>query len=227
MLMVILGAGASYDSARAFPPPEPRWGGSNQNFSAQPPAPDDAEAWRPPLASELFRDSKQRFGDIVQRYPTLHPVLLRLREPLDGRSLEEELQLLKDEANGYPQRKRQLFSIRYYLRDLLFEVTNNWRQRTRFTNYAVLIDQIMQFHKGDESVCLVTFNYDILLDQALVSFNYKPQAIEGHFDAHPVLKLFRPHGSVNWARYVDLPPVRNVRNASRAYFIAGLLPSRC
>jgi hypothetical protein len=86
-------------------------------------------------------------------------------------------------------------------------VTENWLKRTRFTNYAQLIDQIMQFHKGDDPVCLVTFNYDSLLDNALLSFGYNPQNdLERHFDAHPTLKLFRPHGSVNWSRLVDLPP---------------------
>jgi SIR2-like domain len=204
MLMVIFGAGASYDSARAFPPPVPQ--GATQNFGSQPPAQDDGEAWRPPLASELFRDAKQRFGDIVTRYGRLHPILLRLREPQNGRSLEEELQCLQGEAVGNPERLRQLLAVRYYLRDLLSEVTENWLKRTRFTNYAQLIDQIMQFRRGDEPVCLVTFNYDRLLDHALLSFGYKSVPIERFFDAHPVLKLFKPHGSVDWARFVDVPP---------------------
>jgi hypothetical protein len=205
MLMVIFGAGASYDSARAFPPSGPR--AATQSFGTQFPAPDDdGEAWRPPLASELFRDAKQRFGNMVARYQRLHPILLRLREPQGGRSLEQELQSLQDEANGYSERKRQLLSVRYYLRDLLSEVTENWLKRTRFTNYAQLIDQIMQFRTGSEPVCLVTFNYDLLLDRALFSFGYNPKPLEHHFDAHPILKLFKPHGSVDWARFVDAPP---------------------
>jgi hypothetical protein len=98
MLMVIFGAGASYDSSRAFPPTVTR--------------PDEIEAWRPPLASELFRDSMNRFGDIVTRYRRIHPILLRLREPQNGRNLEEELQSLQDEATDYPERKRQLLAVR-------------------------------------------------------------------------------------------------------------------
>jgi hypothetical protein len=202
MLMVIFGAGASYDSARAFPPPAPQ---SSVNPGIQSPAPDEGEAWRPPLASELFRDAKLRFGDIVARYPRRHPILDRLREPQNGRSLEQELQSLQDEGTQSPERKRQLLSARYYLRDLLAEVTDNWRKRTRFTNYAPLIDQIMQPKRGDEPVCLVTFNYDLLLDQALLSFGYNSQPMERHFDAHSILKLFKPHGSVGWARFVDAP----------------------
>jgi len=205
MLMVIFGAGASYDSARAFPPIAPR--AANQNFGTPYPPPDEGEAWRPPLASELFRDTNLRFGHIVERYPRLHPILDRLREPLNGRSVEEELQSLQDEAEAYPEGKRQLLSVRYYLHDLLAEVTDNWLKRTRFTNYAPLVDQIMQFRTGSEPVCLVTFNYDLLLDRALISFGYNPQSLDHrYFDAHPTLKLFKPHGSVDWARFVDAPP---------------------
>src|SRR6266480_5663538 len=155
MLMVIFGAGASYDSARAFPPPGPR-ATIQVGTQSTPSEDDEGAAWRPPLASELFRDAKQRFGEIVARYPRLHPILDRLREPQGGRSLEQELQFLQDEASGYPERKRQLFSVRYYLHDLLSEVTKYWLGRTRFTNYAPLIDKIMRLRTGDDPVCLVT-----------------------------------------------------------------------
>jgi len=85
-------------------------------------------------------------------------------------------------------------------------VTKHWLGRTRFTNYAPLIDKIMQFRTGGDPVCLVTFNYDLLLDRALISFGYNQQPLERHFEAHPILKLFKPHGSVNWARFLDGPP---------------------
>ncbi len=95
----------------------------------------------------------------------------------------------------------------FYLRDLLFEVSNQWRDKTSgVTNYAPLIDEILRVNKSAEPVCLVTFNYDLLLDRALISFGYDPQDPELDFFAHPRLKLFKPHGSVNWARFVDLNP---------------------
>jgi hypothetical protein len=56
---------------------------------------------------------------------------------------------------------------------------------------------------------LVTFNYDTLLERALYTFDFKAKVIEQHFDSHPVLKLFRLHGSVRWCRFVDIPS--NVR----------------
>jgi hypothetical protein len=185
MLMVIFGAGASYDSSPDLPP------------SMRAP-------WRPPLAAGLFLDPNGDFGDIVQRYRKLLPIVSRLRKPSNG-NVEEELESLQDDAHGDPERKRQLFSVRYYLHDLLLNVSTQWLKRTNHvTNYCGLIDQIR--HLDPTGVCLVTFNYDLLLDDALLSFGYaKPQTLENQFDAHRVFKLFKPHGSADWARLVDAP----------------------
>lgn len=97
--------------------------------------------------------------------------------------------------------------MRYYLCELFRELSTEWLKRTnRVTNYAALIDQIWRHTPNDERVALVTFNYDLLLDTALQSLSYNPQNdLERHFDAHPRLKLFKPHGSVNWSRFTDHP----------------------
>src|SRR2546421_9331383 len=60
MLMVVFGAGASYDSAPDFPLPQPQAAQAN---SGTPPAPPNArEFWRPPLTPRLFLDSNGEFG---------------------------------------------------------------------------------------------------------------------------------------------------------------------
>ena len=111
------------------------------------------------------------------------------------------------EVNGDSERKRQLFAVRYYLHDLLLKVTGEWLKQTNgVTNYVSLLDQIRHVNAAGESVCLVTFNYDLLLDRALLSFGYKQQDPENQFLAHPIFKLLKPHGSVDWARYVDVAP---------------------
>jgi len=205
MLMVIFGAGASYDSAPDFPPPQPQAG--QQNFGLPPPPPNPREIWRPPLTPRLFLDSNGEFGAIVRNYPKLLPILPHLRRPSSGRSVEEELEARQAEANGDAERKRQLFSIRYYLHDLLLKVSTEWlKQTSDLTNYVMLLDQIRHLSTGNDAVCLVTFNYDGLLDRAMRSFNYKTVPLEHCFEAHPTLKLFKPHGSVEWARFVDAPP---------------------
>jgi hypothetical protein len=205
MLMVIFGAGASYDSSADFRPCP--ISGSTQNFGPPPDPPHSCELLRPPLANALFHDPGRVHGEIVQRYSKLLPILPRLRQPLRGRSVEEELESLQEEANGDVERRRQLFSVRYYLQELIFKVSQEWLKHTSgVTNYVNLIDQIRHHTPSDERIALVTFNYDYLLDKALLSFSYNPQNdLERHFDAHPALKLFRPHGSVEWSRFVDLP----------------------
>src|SRR6266446_3642263 len=139
MLMVIFGAGASYDSAQAFPLPPPLYAVGV----------DSAGPWRPPLASNLFRDLNQAFGHIVKRYPKLSHILPYLRQPSNGRSIEEELEFLQTQAQGHPERARQFASVTFYLRDLLFEVSNEWRDKTSgVTNYAPLIDEILRLNKS-------------------------------------------------------------------------------
>jgi hypothetical protein len=206
MLMVIFGAGASYDSAPDFSPPQPQAG--QQNFGPPPPLPNPREVWRPPLTPQLFLDSNNEFGDIVRTYPKLLPILPQLRRPSSGRTVEEELEARQAEANGDPERTRQLFSVRYYLHDLLLKVSDEWLKHTSgVTNYVTLLDQIRHLNTSGDPVCLVTFNYDLLLDRALLSFDYKQTNPENEaLLAHPIFKLLKPHGSVDWARYIEAPP---------------------
>lgn len=198
MLKVIFGAGASYDSAPAFRP----------GFR---PSVDDGP-WRPPLAADLFRDPNHAFGHIVERYPRLSQILPYLREPSDGRSVEEELEFLHAQAGDYMERLRQFASVRYYLRNVLFEASDRWRDKTSgVTNYAPLIDEILRLDKSGDLICLVTFNYDLLLDRALASYGFDPQDLGRDYFAHVRLRLFKPHGSVNWARFVNINPDARLR----------------
>src|SRR5713101_8240924 len=203
MLMVIFGAGASYDSSPDFPPPSPQ--AARQNFGPPDGPPDPREAWRPPLTDELFLDTNGSFGDIVARYPRLHGVLDFLRRPQNGRTVEQQLELYMEQASADQERKRQLFSVRYYLHDLFHMVSDEWLKRTSgVTNYATLIDQIRSLNTSGEPICLVSFNYDLLLDKVIFP-GVNPPPLEEHFDAQPIFKLFKPHGSVDWARFMAGP----------------------
>lgn len=198
--MVIFGAGASFDSSPDYPPGHPL----SANLQ-----------WRPPLANQLFDNPRRTFSVIVQRYPKLPHIITLLRQRFDEksgkeRSVEEVLELLQRESAQDPtgERQRQLATIQYYLRDLLFDVSNNWLAETdSVTNYATLVGDITRLNSRNEQVALVTFNYDLILDRTLATFNgYHEQEPRKQLDAHPTLKLFKPHGSVDWARVVNLPP---------------------
>src|SRR5690348_3611040 len=151
MLMVIFGAGASYDSAASLRP--------GINFPQ-----------RPPLANDLFHH-RDEFGQYAQKYTPLSNVIERLR----GRNsnVEAVLQRWRDEgeADKWPERLRQLMAVKYYLRDVLTYCTDRWSSRVcSATNYGPLLDDIGKWHfdqKQVNPVSLVTFNYDRLLDLAI------------------------------------------------------------
>ncbi len=200
--MVVVGAGASYDSSQAYRPVK-LVGGGQQNFGVPAPRPDDGGPWRPPLAKDLFLDRHHALGGIVMHYPKLSHILPYLREPSNGRGVEQILESLREEGKDDPESQREFASVRYYLCELLHKVTEGWLTKTnRITNYAPLLRDILRFNRSSEPVCLVTFNYDLLLENALVTFDFKIKSPEEHLDSHPILKLFKLHGSVNWARLV-------------------------
>jgi hypothetical protein len=205
MLMVIFGAGASYDSAQAYRPVYP--GGGAQNFGVSSPPTDPGGRWRPPLAKDLFLDPHHVLGEIVEKYRKLSHILPYLREPSDGRSVEQMLESLQEEGKTNPETQRELASVRFYLCELLNTVTNKWSSQTNgITNYAPLVREILRFNDGKERVCLITFNYDLLLDRALYTFDFKGAGDpDGYLDSHPILKLFKLHGSADWSRLVSLP----------------------
>lgn len=128
-----------------------------------------------------------------------------LREPTSHGSVEQTLESLQVQGRDYPERQRELAAVKFYLSDLLMEVTNRWSERTNgVTNYAPLVAEILRLDKSGKEVCLVTFNYDLLLERALVSFgDFNMKGPEDFLASHPRLKIFKLHGSANWSRTVD------------------------
>jgi predicted transport protein len=71
------------------------------------------------------------------------------------------------------------------------------------TNYYSLLDQLQEWReKSGEPVCIVTFNYDLMLEDALPTVGVDPSTLEGYI-ANRDWIIIKPHGSVNWARQVD------------------------
>lgn len=145
MLMVIFGAGASYDSSAAMRP-------KDQEELVH-------KGWRPPLANELF-EPRMEFDGFLKRYPRCRALAPFLRDRTDNRSVEAVLSEFQAQSEANPARPKQLAAIKFYLRDMLWGVQENWLGKIPGgTNYDALVDEIDNLFR-DESVCFVTFNYD-------------------------------------------------------------------
>jgi hypothetical protein len=119
--------------------------------------------WRPPLANQLF-DS--RFGPYIQQFRQMHAIVPDLENPAEG--VEAVLEKFQTEAESYSRRLNQLAAVRYYLQSMLSNCQSKWENVTRgVTNYNALLDRIEHRIKGDK--VLVSFNYDTLLEDALLS----------------------------------------------------------
>lgn len=195
MLMVILGAGASYDSVPAYPPRE------------------KAIQDRPPLADELF-ENRPEFREAMSRFPDCQAIVPNLQRRPSGVSVERVLQELQAEASEYPVRHRQLAAIRYYLQYLLWGCQSRWKNVAMgVTNYKSLLDQINRRRKPCERVCLVTFNYDTMIEEALASVGVSIKGVPDYVVSNDFV-LVKLHGSVNWARVVDTR-IDNLQNKNQ------------
>jgi hypothetical protein len=196
MLMVIFGAGASFDSSPTYPlgavPPDATSEGHNAYH-------------RPPLARELFAN-RPLFIDALDLFPQCKAIVPMLRDPavISGeKSIEALLQDIEEEAKTYPRGPQELAAVHCYLQRAISECQIGWRGVTKgVTNYLTLLREIERMHKGEEPVCLVTFNYDTLLEDALGALGHGIDRMEAYIDAPTLFRVFKLHGSVNWAQTV-------------------------
>jgi hypothetical protein len=184
MILVILGAGASYDSVAELPP------GSSGPLTE-----------RPPLADELF-GTRTVFREAVRRFPSCHEIVPLLRDR-GGKSLEEVLAELALEATVYPKRHQQLMAVRYYIQFVLRQVEEPWlwERATNVTNHKLLYDQIRRWVGPGLPIATVTFNYDTLVEHALAANGCALQSMD-QYVADDRYTLFKLHGSANWFRKV-------------------------
>jgi hypothetical protein len=189
MLMIIFGAGASYDSVPRDPASKQLFMGSHVRY------------FRPPLANDLFAD-RANFIDILDRYDACKPIVPLLHGIPEDKTIEDKLSELEAETKGNSRRRAQIVAIRFYMRDVLKECEFKWlQQHHHMTAYATLLDHLYNLKAFDDEVCFVTFNYDTMLEKALIwakLMNYPPNVDE--YIAHSTYKVFKLHGCVDWGR---------------------------
>jgi hypothetical protein len=200
MLLVIVGAGASYDSV------PPAMGAAPWNWAS--------EDWMPPLTKDLFAD-KAVFRDVLKLLPSAAPAIDRVLSGLESErsSVEQELQKLVDEAaDGDPHLPRQLLEVSYYLQAVLWNCSTEWSSRRGgMTNYVTLVDALERWrHRHETKIAYVTFNYDTLLETALARVTGETLAGQAAYEKTPDYDrtdwaVFKVHGSIDWARIIRAP----------------------
>jgi hypothetical protein len=206
MLLVIFGAGASYDSVLHLPPPSPPTGGQSNFGLSIPPARPSHEDSRPPLANQLF-DDRGLFVQVMNEYVACKPLVNMLRGNVH---VERQLAKFEQEAKTFPTRLSQLAAIRYYLHHMLWNCQQNWGNVHKgITNHITFLDAIYRWcHEHSEQVCYVTFNYDTLIERSM-------EELWGctfdNFDAYTSnsrFKLIKLHGSMDWGQQLKRFPAR-------------------
>src|SRR5438105_3644769 len=113
MLMVVFGAGASYDSAPSHRIP---WHGG---------PPDPVSNHRLPLGDQLFEE-RALFHPILQRFPRALDIVRRLRHLQPGETVESAMEMLQGQAATDRRRDPQLAAVRYYLQSAIGACESAW-----------------------------------------------------------------------------------------------------
>ncbi len=195
MLLVILGAGASHDSINP----------KTVDLTSHIP-PLSLRHFQPPLASGLFGD-RLNFGEVIDEFQEAAGLIAHLRRRIAaGASVEEELERVQSDAQD-GRSQQELVAVRFYLQWTLWRCSEEWWKVAHgVTNYSELIRRLRQWHTNHprEPICLVTFNYDTLLEQALQHVLGLELANLSSYIVGDV-KLFKLHGSVNWGHPLGWP----------------------
>jgi hypothetical protein len=189
VLLVVFGAGSSYDSVPHLPAPLPSH---------------VERLWedRPPLANQLF-DTRTIFVELMEQFKDCQPLVPLLRQP--GISIEKKLAEFREQSSTFPQAQRELNAIRFYLHFALWDCQDRWRTRHKgITNFATLLREVERWRfEKKEQVCFVTFNYDTMLEEAMSHFLRLHVGTMDSYITLPDYALFKLHGSINWGLEVD------------------------
>lgn len=193
-LLVVIGAGASYDS---WPPHIPI---------------DPLRHQRIPMANELFDFEKAQNALLND----LHLLGLAAKLRRKARSEKEHFDIEAELANinnlamksSNLDDLQKLFVARFYIHSLITDLTEATVNHTHgHTSYIDLINQLQAWitkAPGMRSVVIVSFNYDDLLERAMANvYNFNWEDADARYPIakyyqNRSMKVFKPHGSINW-----------------------------
>lgn len=196
-LMVVIGAGASFDS---WPKHVAR--------------PHDYESVRLPLANNLFAPLPTQ-NSFLDSYRLMGLAsILRSKAGLAGFDIEAELARISDTAlqRNDTNTIQSLFKTRFYLHGVITALTQRTLRHT--SSHTLYVDLIVKLKEWiDESpttryVDIVVFNYDNLIEKAMENvygYDWHSKNSEVPLRAYyrgNNLKIYKPHGSINWGREI-------------------------
>jgi hypothetical protein len=182
MLLLILGAGASYDAIPTIP----------VQYHQQ-------HQYRLPLANHLF---DRRYHSYLENFEQGIPIIPYLQALPSGLTVEKALQQLQEETVFHKDRFSQLLAIKFYLQHLISELETRWTNAGNgVLNHWTLMDQVRSV-LGDQPVITVTFNYDRIIDKVLERYGRRFETVEDYVRSNNY-PLFKLHGSVNWGRRIE------------------------
>jgi hypothetical protein len=193
-LLVILGAGASYDCATGD-------GGRLH------------EELRPPLVTQLF-ESRHAFTGILQNYPLAQKAAAEIRPAITRGSVAIEAFLKQHlRESEFEHSRRQYWAIPLYLQQLLFEVSR-WQYDTGrgYAEQPDCYDRLINAALRVDEVTFVSLNYDDIFDQRLFVYDTN-DSLESYLGAGKNWALIKLHGSINWGRRVLNGPLRGLSEA--------------
>lgn len=182
MKIVILGAGASYDCINRF----------HESFGTI-----DAHKWRPPLGNDVF-GARANFREIYDKYAGAKSLSHSINS---GNDIEDFFQKKWDLAveKNDKHTLANIINIQYCLQELFYKISIEYSKNIGVSNYHVLIQQAHDYSiETGEEVAFITFNYDLLLEYALIQhYNEETEISKQTYTKYPI-KIFKPHGSCNW-----------------------------
>jgi len=148
---------------------------------------------KPPLADGLC--NPRRYEEIIKSYREVEPLIAGASAVLGRKNLEEYLREVRDKSANNMERQKQLVAFEFYLHKLFQWISDGFGRQSA-NNYAELINQI---NDAAGEACLVTLNYDLLIEQCLDHF------ISEDLDSYikGPIKLIKLHGSCDWVYWLD------------------------
>lgn len=197
-ILVVIGAGASFDAWPSHIQPQ-----DHQKL---------------PLANELF--SSKHYQDIFLSDYRLMGLASKLRRLSASRGKEFDIELELSKINSVAVKRndlntiQDLFKARFYLHRLITTLSGETLKSTRsHTVFVDLLNQIKDWiddSRQNRFVDIVTFNYDDLIENAMENvYNVdwdsknKQNPLSAYYSGQN-LKIYKPHGSINWGREVTV-----------------------